>query len=65
MRWFRRTKGGGDDRAAETYVVSELAEFLAHATEGRALRQAIDARTVARRQAEAEYLRRGEGRAIQ
>ena len=55
MTWFRRPKGGGDGPAAETYVASDLAEFLVHATEGSALRLAIDARMIARRQAEAGY----------
>jgi hypothetical protein len=41
MGWFRRQNEGGDDRAAENGVASDLARFLVHATEGRALRQAI------------------------
>jgi len=46
MGWFRR-QNSGDDRAAETGVASDLAEFLVHATEGGALRRAIDARMLA------------------
>ena len=38
-----------------TYVASDLAEFLTYATEGMALSQAIEARGVARTQAEAEH----------
>jgi len=41
MAWFRRQKDVGDDRAAETAVASDFAEFLAQATEGKALIQAI------------------------
>ena len=42
------------DRAAETGVASDLADFLGHATEGSALRQAIDARMLALREAGAD-----------
>jgi hypothetical protein len=48
MGWFRRQKHSGDDRAAEIGVASDLAVFLVHATEGGALRQAIDASMLAR-----------------
>ena len=54
MGWFRRQKDSANDRAAETGVASDLADFLVHATEGRALRQAIDARMLAPRKAEAD-----------
>jgi hypothetical protein len=54
MSWFGRKKGSGDDRAAETGVASGLADFLVQATKGRALRQAIDARMLAFREAEAD-----------
>ena len=54
MRWFGRRKGGEDDRPPGTYVASDLAEFLTDATEGMALSQAIEARVIARTQAEAE-----------
>jgi hypothetical protein len=42
MTWLGRKTEGGDERAAETSVASELAEFLVQATEESALRQAID-----------------------
>lgn len=38
---FRRQAGSDDDRASEPHVASDLAEFLAQATEGKALMQAI------------------------
>jgi hypothetical protein len=41
MAWFRRQAGSGDDRESEPHVASDLAEFLARATEGKALIQAI------------------------
>jgi hypothetical protein len=43
MTWLGRRRDGGDDRAAEVSVASDLAEFLVLATEENALRQAIDA----------------------
>ena len=54
MGWFRRQKDRASDRAAETSVASDLADFLGHATEGSALRQAIDARMLALREAGAD-----------
>jgi hypothetical protein len=54
MGWFRRQKDSANDRAAETGVASDLADFLVHATEGSALRQAIDARMLAPREVEAD-----------
>jgi hypothetical protein len=54
MGWFRRQNDSGDDRAAENGVASDLADFLLHATEGRALRQAIDARMLALEEADAD-----------
>jgi hypothetical protein len=38
---FRRQGASGEDRGSEPHVASDLAEFLAHATEGQALMQAI------------------------
>jgi hypothetical protein len=38
---FRRRVASGEDRASEPHVASELAEFLAQATEGQALMEAI------------------------
>ena len=52
MSWFRRQKDSASDSAAETAVASDLADFLAHATEGEALRQAVDARMLALREAD-------------
>jgi hypothetical protein len=54
MSWFRRQKDSASDSAAETAVASELADFLAHATEGEALRQAVDARMLALTEADAD-----------
>ena len=42
MTWSGRKTDGGDERAVEPSVASELAEFLVQATEENALRQAID-----------------------
>jgi hypothetical protein len=43
MAWFRRRVGSGEDGAGdgEPRVASDLAEFLAQATEGKALTEAI------------------------
>jgi hypothetical protein len=41
MSWFRRQAGSGDKQASEPGVGSDLAEFLAQATEGKALMEAI------------------------
>jgi hypothetical protein len=41
MSWFRRQGESGDDHASGPPVASELAEFLAQATEGDALTRAI------------------------
>ena len=41
MAWFRRRVGSGEDRAREPRVASDLAEFLAQATERKALTEAI------------------------
>jgi hypothetical protein len=46
----------GDERAPQTHVAHELAEFLVQATEGEALRWAIDARILALSQAGAEHI---------
>ena len=54
MGWLRRPKDSANGRASETGVASDLAAFLAHATEGGALRQAIDARVLELGQAEAD-----------
>ena len=54
MRWFRRQKDSASDSAAETAVASDLADFLAHATEGEALRHAVDARVLALREADGD-----------
>ena len=54
MRWFRRQKDSASDSAAETAVASDLADFLAHATEGEALRRAVDARLRALTEADAD-----------
>ena len=54
MRWFRRLKDSATDSAAETAVASDLADFLAHATEGEALRQAVDERMLALTEADAD-----------
>jgi len=59
MGWFRRQKDRGDDHAAENGVASDLADFLVHATEGTALRQAIDARVLALGEADADTDGRG------
>jgi hypothetical protein len=42
MAWFRRKRASGNGDASEPGVASDLAEFLAEATEGRALTQAIE-----------------------
>ena len=47
MSWFRRERDRGDERAASARVSSELGGFLVQATEGRALRSAIDAGVLA------------------
>ena len=41
MSWLRRQGKSGDDLASEPGVASDLAEFLAQATEEKALMQAI------------------------
>jgi len=41
MAWFRRRVGSREDRAGEPGVATDLAEFLAQATEGKALTEAI------------------------
>lgn len=43
MGWLGRQRNSGDARTAETGVASDLADFLVHATESRALGDAIDA----------------------
>ncbi|HSD10363.1 MAG TPA: hypothetical protein VLF14_05245 [Candidatus Binatia bacterium] len=49
-----RKRESGDDSAATIGVASDLAEFLVQATEGSALRQAIDAGVRAQEHGEAE-----------
>ena len=41
MAWRRRRVERGEDRAGDPRVASDLAEFLAQATEGKALMEAI------------------------
>ena len=41
MAWFRRRLRSGEERAGEPRVASDLAEFLAQATEAKALTAAI------------------------
>jgi hypothetical protein len=54
MGWFRRRQASATE-SAETHVASDFADFLITATEGRALRQAIDdARVLALRGADAD-----------
>lgn len=53
MGWLRRRRLSADQREATPGVASGLADFLVHATERDALRQAIDARALALRGDEA------------
>jgi hypothetical protein len=41
MGWVRRLRSRGDVSEAQTGIASDFADFLAHATEGGALTQAI------------------------
>ena len=59
MGWVRRLRKRGDAGEAQTGVASDLADFLARATEGGALRQAI----VDASQSEQSRLRPAQGEA--
>lgn len=54
MGWFGRQRNNRSTRTARTGVASDLSDFLVLATEGRALRQAIDARMLVGREAESD-----------